>query len=63
MGSDHNSQSRDGGIDIEIIGTKGLESYGGTEADLTQLRVPVLLREDRPHERLYVCLLYTSRCV
>lgn len=57
MGSDHNSQSRDGGIDIEIVGTKGLESYGGTEADLTQLRVPVLLREDRPHERLYVAAM------
>ncbi len=57
MGSDHNPSPRDGGIDIEIVGDKGLEGYRAVEADLTQLRVPVLLREDRPHERLYVAAM------
>lgn len=57
MGSDHNSQSRDGGNDIEIVGAKGLESYRRAEMDLTQLRVPVLLREDHPQERLYVAAM------
>ena len=57
MGSVHNSQPRDGGVDIEIVGAEGPESYRSAEEALTQLRIPVLLREDRPHERLYVATM------
>lgn len=57
MGSVHNSQPRDGGVDIEIVGAEGPESYRSAEEALTQLRIPVLLRKDRPHERLYVATM------
>ncbi|MBD9471187.1 DUF2235 domain-containing protein [Pseudoxanthomonas sp. PXM01] len=57
MGSGNPSAHRDGGIDVELAGDAGRDSYRRAESDLSQLRIPVLLREDRPHDRLYVAAM------
>lgn len=56
MGSGPGSP-RDGGVDIEVVGASDRERYSKDEALLAQLRIPVLLHSDRPHERLYVAAL------
>ena len=57
MGSGQSSGRRDGGIDVELAGEIGRGSYRRAESDLSQLRIPVLVHEDRPHERLYVAAM------
>ena len=57
MDSGQKSERRDGGIDVEIAGDAGRESFSRAEENLSQLRIPVLLHEDRPHERLYVAVM------
>ena len=57
MDSGQKSGRRDGGIDVEIAGNAGRESFSRAEENLSRLRIPVLLHEDRPHERLYVAAM------
>ena len=57
MGSGNTSGHRDGGIDVELAGEIGRGSYRRAESDLSQLRIPVLVHEDRPHERMYVAAM------
>ena len=57
MGSGKPSVLRDGAIDVELAGDAGRDSYHRAESDLSQLRVPVLLREDQPQQRLYIAAM------
>lgn len=42
------------GVEADLANEDQLQSYSRAEADLAQLRIPVLLHADNPHERLYV---------
>jgi hypothetical protein len=57
MGSGQQSKHRDGGVDADLAGNPGRESYRRAEEDLLQVRVPVFLHEDMPNERLYVAAM------
>jgi hypothetical protein len=56
MGSSQSGR-RDGGVDVELAGEVGRDSYDAAENDVGHMRIPVLLQSDRPHERLYVAAM------
>ncbi|WP_299345398.1 DUF2235 domain-containing protein [uncultured Pseudoxanthomonas sp.] len=57
MESGQKSKHRDGGVEAELAGDPGRESYLRAEADLSRLRIPILLHADRPNEKLYLAAM------
>jgi len=56
MGSGEQSE-QDGGVDVERVGEAGRDSFRRAEEDMSQVRVPVLLRVDQPQDRLYLAAM------
>lgn len=54
MQSSEEARDRDGRIEVERTGEAGRESYRQAEAELAKLRVPLFLRQESPHDRLYI---------
>ncbi len=46
-----------GGVDIYPADQHDLDTYRHAEANLDRMRIPVLLHDDNPHERLYLAAL------
>jgi len=57
MGSGQQSMHRDGGVDVELAGDVGRDSFRRAEENLSRLRIPVFLRDDQSHDRLYVAAM------
>ncbi|WP_296281601.1 DUF2235 domain-containing protein [Pseudoxanthomonas sp.] len=57
MESGQKSKHRDGGVEAELAGDPGRESYLRAEADLSRLRIPILLHAGRPNEKLYLAAM------